>query len=143
MEKNPFRAMLALAGRLRRKRGRRPHRPLAVSGPEALERWATAGLVGHGLDVAEYRTAMAEAAAIVDRQPAVAALVWGGKGVRAAEELERLAAGLATRLPELPESTIRAALALNRAGTDSDELIRLLRLTRVQARTIIVAVETR
>lgn len=147
---NLWRAFSALAGRVWARR-RQPApvpdtavRPPAEAGPEALERWALAALANGTLDAAGYRATVIELVPLIDPWDCdVAALMWRAvRGANAAEELHRLVCHVYARLPALPGSTIRAALALHRFGATGDELIRLLRLTRIQARTIITVAET-
>jgi hypothetical protein len=87
-----------------------------------------------------------EMAALAAAGPAAAvdvvALVWcAGRKATAVEELRQLLGRMTVALPELPVGTVRSALALVRAGADVEELIRVLRLTRVQARTIRTVVD--
>jgi hypothetical protein len=113
---------------------------LCDSGPEAVEQWAVARLADGSLDAPIYRSVLAQLAAAVDEDSVDVSLAVSRVGGASDEELRDQLDTLAERLPELPGSTARAALALRRSGADTADLTRLLRLTGRQARTV-VAVE--
>lgn len=136
-----LRAIIGFVARVCRRhdRGALRTRSRSDSGPEAVERWAAACLANGSLDAPVYRSAMEQLAAATDDDPIdISVVVWRA-GATSDEELGDLLGALAVQLPELAEPTARAALALHRFGADSDELMRLLRLTGPQAHTIAAA----
>ncbi|WIY00513.1 hypothetical protein QRX60_41720 [Amycolatopsis mongoliensis] len=107
---------------------------------EARERALASGVLAGKTDPADYREAMAALAA--DDSPGsgdVAMLVWLERTPPEGDPRDLLRR-LGTALPGIPSTTVCSAVALARSGAKTDELIRTLHLTRVQARTIISAV---
>lgn len=72
----------------------------------------------------------------------LAVSLWQATGKPDRAQLTTSLNKLVTRWPEVPPATLTLALALASSGYHADDLTSLLHLTRLQARTVLIAVDT-